>query len=162
MTWSYSGDPGASATDAIRFLIGDTDSTDPLLSNEEIAWINLEQSGSSTSTTDLYYSAHYACHSIGAKLARLADTQIGDLNIKLSQKAQGYLVLANELLKHANRQNAPIPYAGGISISDKSIDQDNSDVFRGWFASGQFQDVQDGSALNTITGVQIFGPGALQ
>jgi hypothetical protein len=35
-------------------------------------------------------------------------------------------------------------------------------VFRGWFASGQFQNVDDGGANNTITGVQIFGGGADQ
>lgn len=160
MTWTYSGDPSSSATDAIRFLIGDTDSTDQLLSNEEIAWINLEQSGSITATTDLYYSAHYACHAISARLVRLADTQIGDLNIKLSQKAMGYKTLAQDLLAHASRQSAPIPYAGGLTISDKDIDEDNTDVFRGWFASGQFQNVANGSSMNTISGIQLFGAGA--
>lgn len=160
MTWTYSGDPASSARDAIRFLIGDTDTTDQLLSDEEIAWINLEQAGSSTSTSDLYYSAHYACHAIGAKLARQADKQIGDLSVKLSQKAAQYRLLANDLMAHANRQNAPIPYAGGISVSDKQIDLDNSDLDRTWFRSGQFQDVRDGGRTQTITGIQYFGPGA--
>jgi hypothetical protein len=160
MTWTYSGDPASSALDAIRFLVGDTDTTDQLLSDEEIAWINYEQSGSSVSTTDLYYSAHYACHAIGAKLARLADTNIGDLRITLSQKAQGYRALATDLMVHANRQNAPIPYAGGISVSDKQIDLENSDLDRTYFKSGQFQDVRDGGRTQTITGIQYFGPGA--
>lgn len=160
MTWSYSGNPSSSATDAIRFLIGDTDTTDQLLSNEEIAWLNTEQTGSSTAITALYETAHYACESISAKLARLADTQIGDLNVKLSQKAQGYLTLARQLLVHADRFNNPIAYAGGISISDKEIDEENSDVFRGWFSSGQFQNVADGSTMNTMSGVQYFGAGA--
>lgn len=160
MTWTYSGNPSSSATDAIRFLIGDTDSTDQLLSNEEIAWLNTQETGSPTSTSALYETAHYACESISAKLARLADTQIGDLNVKLSQKAQGYLVLAKQLMVHADRYNTPIPYAGGLTISDKEIDEDNSDIFRGWFASGQFQNVADGSDMNTMSGVQLFGAGA--
>lgn len=160
MTWSYTGDPGSSAKDAIRFLVGDTDTTDQLLSDEEIAWINYEQTGSSTSLDDLYYSAHYACHAIAAKLARLADKSIGDLSVSLSQKANAYLTQAQELFKHAQRTNAPVPYAGGILISDKEIDQDNSDIYAGFFRSGQFQDVRDGGKTNTNQGIQYFGPGS--
>jgi hypothetical protein len=163
MTWTYGGDPSANAKDAIRFLIGDTDTTDQLLSNEEILWVNTEASGTTTGTNALYDAAYRCCLTIASKLARLADKQIGDLNVKLSQKAQGYLAQASQFNAMAKVQNfVPIPYAGGISISDKEIDQDNSDVFRGWFASGQFQNVDDGGANNTITGVQIFGGGADQ
>ena len=160
MTWSYTGNPGSSAKDAIRFLIGDTDTTDQLLSDEEIAWLNLEQTGSATSTDDLYYTAHYACHSIAAKLARLADKSIGGLSVSLSQKANAYLTQAKELFKHAQRTSAPLPYAGGITISDKEIDQENSDLYAGFFRSGQFQDTRDGGKTNTNQGVQYFGPGS--
>lgn len=163
MTWTYSGNPSSSAGDAIRFLIGDTDTTDQLLSNEEIAWVNSESSASSTSTSGLYEAAYRCCVAIASKLSRLADKQIGDLHVSLSQKAKGYLTQAQEFKALAQTTNyVPIPYAGGISISDKEIDQDNSDIFRGWFASGQFQNVRDGSTNNTITGVQLFGSGADQ
>jgi hypothetical protein len=163
MTWTYGGDPSANAKDAIRFLIGDTDTTDQLLSNEEILWVNTEASGTTTGTNALYDAAYRCCLTIASKLARLADKQIGDLNVKLSQKAQGYLAQAAQFNAMSKTLNfVPIPYAGGISISDKEIDQDNSDVFRGWFASGQFQNVDDGGANNTNTGIQIFGGGADQ
>lgn len=155
MTWSYSGDPLSSAKDAIRFLIGDTDTTDQLLNDEEIAWINLEQSGSATATTDLYYSAHYACHAIAAKLARQADKQIGDLHVSLSQKAQAYRELAQDLMAHANRQSAPIPYAGGISRADKDINVENDDLVRPYFSSGQFADRRDGSVVQSV--IQNYG-----
>ena len=39
MTWSYSGNPGASDLDHIRFLIQDTDTTDQLFSNEELTYL---------------------------------------------------------------------------------------------------------------------------
>jgi len=39
MTWTYSGNPANSSSDAVRFLIGDTDTTDQLISNEEIAYL---------------------------------------------------------------------------------------------------------------------------
>ena len=54
MAWTYSGDPSSSARDAIRFLVGDTDTNDQLVTNEEIAWVNNQVSGSDTATTDLY------------------------------------------------------------------------------------------------------------
>mgnify|MGYP003118570883 CR=1 FL=1 len=119
MTWTYSGDPDSTALDAIRFLIGDTDTNDQLLSNEEISWVNSEASGSSTATTALYDAAMRCCLTIASKLAREADT-----------------------------------------ISDKDIDEENSDIFRSWFSSGQFENVRDGGRSQTIRGIHYFGPGA--
>lgn len=161
MTWTYSGDPSANARDAIRFLIGDTDTNDQLLSDEEIAWVNTEASGSSTALTDLYDAAYRACHAVAAKLARQADKQIGDLSVKMSQRASSYREQAQELKALSMRSSGvPIPYAGGITFSDKEIDQDNPDLFAGWFASGQFNNQRDGGNTNTNQGIQYFGPGA--
>lgn len=39
MSFSYSGDPSASALDAMRFLIGDTDENAPIMQDEEIQYI---------------------------------------------------------------------------------------------------------------------------
>jgi hypothetical protein len=39
MSVSYSGDPSASAVDAARFLIGDTDVNAPIMQDEEIQYI---------------------------------------------------------------------------------------------------------------------------
>lgn len=161
MTWSYSGDPSASAVDAIRFLIGDTDTTDQLLQNEEISWVNTGTSGTPTGTSSLYEAAYRCCLTIASKLARQADKQIGDLQVSLSQKAKTYQSQAEHFKSLAAMEDyTPVPYAGGITISDKEIDQDNPDIFRQWFQSGQFQNVADGSTNNTITGIQVFGPGA--
>ena len=161
MTWTYSGDPNASARDAIRFLVGDTDTTEQLLSDEEIAWINIQASGSATATDSLYECGHRACHAISAKFARQADKQIGDLQVQLSQRAAAYRAMADDLRQMSLRENTvPVPYAGGITISDKNIDADNPDIYRGRFRSGQFDDVRDGGGLNTSTGVQYFPYGA--
>ena len=161
MTWTYSGNPSASALDAIRFLIGDTDTNDPLISNEEIAWVNSEASGSSSGTTALYDAAYRSCLFVASKLARLADKSIGDLQVSMSQKAQGYLRQSQELKALAQRHGGvPTPYAGGISISDKDIDEDNSDSVRPYFSTGQFSNVDDGAGIQDQTGIQYFGAGA--
>lgn len=39
MAWTYSGDPTKSDLDNYRFLTGDTDSTFPLLQDEEVSFI---------------------------------------------------------------------------------------------------------------------------
>ena len=161
MAWTYGGDPSANARDAIRFLIGDTDTTDQLLSDEEIAWVNSEASGTSTGTTALYDAAYRCCLTIASKLAREADKQIGDLSVSMSQRAKAYREQASSLKELSGREGGvPIPYAGGITISDKDIDEENSDIFRTWFSSGQFENVRDGGRSQTIRGVQYFGPGA--
>jgi len=109
----------------------------------------------------LYEAAYRACLAIASKLSRLADKQIGDLSVSLSQKAKGYLSQAEEFKSLAQVTNyVPIPYAGGITISDKEIDQDNPDIFSGWFSSGQFQNLVDGGQRQTQTGIEFFGAGA--
>jgi hypothetical protein len=147
MTWTYTGDPNDSARDAIRFLIGDTDSTDQLVTDEEIAWLNTEVSGSATSTTHLYRASARAANAIGAKFSRLADQQIGDLSVKMSQKATAAYALAaslNELA--ATDSSVPIPYAGGISVSDKKARDEDTDRVMPFFETAQFANTTDPGA----------------
>lgn len=92
MTWSYSGDPGDSALDEIRFLIQDTDTNDQLLSNEEITYLY-----------DAYgdaYSAAVACVvALIATASRSVEEskKVGDLS--LSQKTGARVQQWQELLK---------------------------------------------------------------
>ena len=87
MAWSYSGDPADSALDAVRFLIGDTDTNDQLLDNEEILWTNNQVTGSNTATTALYETSYRCMVAIASKFSRLADQSVGDLKVDMFQKA---------------------------------------------------------------------------
>ena len=145
MTWTYSGDPATNARDSIRFLMGDTDTNDQLINDEEIAWINNQLTGSDTATTALYNAAYRGCITIASKFSRLADQSVGDLKVSMSQKAKAYRDQATELLELAGREGSvPTPYAGGITITDKEIDWDNTDLVRPGFFKGQFNDDRDG------------------
>jgi hypothetical protein len=147
MSWSYSGDPDSSALNAIRFLCGDTDTADQLLSNEEISWTNSQVTGSTTSTDALYEVSYRCLVMIASKFSRLADQAIGDMRVNMSQKAKGAREQAYEMKKLAEREGStPTPYAGGITVSDKEVDEDNSDLVRHAFKVGQFTDVRDGSS----------------
>jgi len=144
MTWNYSGDPASSARDSIRFLVGDTDINDQLVTDEEIAWTNNQVTGSDTATTDLYTAAYRVMIAIASKFSRLANQAIGDMRVDLFQKAENARLQAEELRTLAGRENlVPVPYAGGISIADKDIDRANSDRVDPFFTTAQFANTYD-------------------
>ena len=148
MTWTYGGDPSSNARDAIRFLVGDTDTNDQLLNDEEIAWVNNQVTGSDTATTALYEAAWRSMVAIASKFSRLADQAVGDLKVDLFQKATNARAQADQLKALALREgNVPTPYAGGITVSDKDIDRDNSNMIQPSFARGQFRDPLAGSSV---------------
>lgn len=160
MTWSYSGDPDSSAIDGVRFLIGDTDTNDQLLANEEISWVNSQVSGSTTSTDSLYTVAYRCMITIASKFSRLADQSIGDMKVNMSQKAKGAREQAKELRRLAESEGGtPTPYAGGITISDKEIDLDNSDLVKPYFRSGQFANTTDWGAGTDVAPADMLDDG---
>jgi len=130
MTWTYAGNPAASNTAAVRFEIGDTDSTDPLITDEEIAYL-LTQNG----TVSL--AAVAACEAIAAKFARMVDKAVGDLRLSASQKHAQYLALAATLKRKGALKNA-MPYSGGISIADKQANESDTDRVPPPFTITQF------------------------
>lgn len=119
MTWTYSGDPSSTSRDAVRFLIGDTDNTSQLVTDEEIAYI-LTQEGSASS------AAARVCRSLAAKYARFMDQSVGDLNISYSQRFKQFSEMAAKLESDASSRTG-IPYAGGISQTDKDSRESDTD-----------------------------------
>ena len=91
MTWSYSGNPGSSLLDEVRFLIQDTDTDDQLLSNEELNYLV-------TAYIDPYSAAVAAVVSLIGKASRSEEEskKVGDLS--LTRKA-GARVAQWEVLK---------------------------------------------------------------
>ena len=157
MTRTYSGDPATNARDAIRFLTGDTDTNDQLINDEEIAWTNNQVTGSDTATTALYEVSYRVMVAIASKFSRLADQSVGDLKVDMYQKATNAREQAKLLYAQASREgNTPTPYAGGISVSDKEIDEDNSDIVQPYFSRGQFTNSRGGA--NDV--IANFGAGA--
>lgn len=117
--WTYSGDPSSTNRDAVRFLIGDTDNTSQLVTDEEIAYM-LTQEGSTSS------AAARVCRSLAAKYARFMDQSVGDLNISYSQRFKQFSEMAAKLESDASSR-VGIPYAGGISQSDKDSRESDTD-----------------------------------
>lgn len=141
MSWNYSGNPASSNLDAVRFLIGDVDTTDQQLANEEINYL-LAQAGN-----NVYKAAANGALSIASKYARLVDKSVGDLSLSYSQRKDAYEAMAARLTKQASSRSA-VPYAGGISVSDKEIDKTDADAVQPAFVRGQFDfpGVDDGES----------------
>lgn len=140
MTWTYSGNPASSAIDAVRFNIGDTDSADEQLQNEEISYL-LTQNGNNVISTSIQ-----ACTNLAAKYARRADRDVGDLKVKWSQLQKHYRELA-ATLRRTKLANGDINVmAGGVYDATGDADRANSAILQPRFKRGQFNNPEDTSS----------------
>ena len=119
MTFTYQMDPGtgtaAERRDAMRLLLKDTDDASFLYHDEELAFF-LGQNNNA-----LYRSAADAAAGLAA---READSKsVGDLAI--SGFGKSWRDLAVEYRMKADSR--VVPYAGGISVSDKQAAEDDTD-----------------------------------
>jgi hypothetical protein len=120
MSWTYSGNPGYSAKDQVRFLIGDTIQSDPILQDGEVDWLLSQYNNVPIN------AAIRACEAIISKFSRLADESVGQVKISFSQRCEGYRK-TQVMLRNRLATEGAIPYAGGISISDKQAQVQNTD-----------------------------------
>lgn len=123
MSFTYSGNPGHSAKDQVRFLIGDTDKCDPLLQDGEIIWVLTQYENTPMN------AAIRCCESIISKFSRMADEAVGQVKISFSQKAKSYNTTL-QMLRSRLAMEGAVPYAGGISVSDKITQDMNTDRVR--------------------------------
>lgn len=78
-------------TDQVRLLIGDTDTTAALLSDEEIDWFLSERSD------DVHLAAADACDALATKFARAYDFETDGQSFKRSQMSAAFAARASEL-----------------------------------------------------------------
>jgi len=119
VTWTYTHDPINNQRDAVRVLIGDTDECDPILQDEEINFFLNQWSCPQTAAIE-------SCLAIGARYARKADENVGQVRVSFSQISDQFYKLADRLKVRQNIVAGPA-IAGGISKSDKRVQEDNDD-----------------------------------
>lgn len=119
MAFTYA-DPSNSNLEAVRFLIGDTDSAKAQLTDAEINYL-LTESGS-----DVYLSASSACLSLASKYARMVDKEVGDLALDYSQRQKAYIELSKELKRQMARKKSPNIFCGGLTTAGKETYTDNT------------------------------------
>src|SRR5882724_9195103 len=104
MGWTYGANPGGSTLDAVRLMIGDTDTTDQLLQDSEVTYF-INQSAS------LPYAAWKACYAIASKFARQGSKAVGQLRLDLSNVAKQYRDMGDDW--KAQALSGATVYAGG-------------------------------------------------
>lgn len=119
MAWTYSGDPASSARDAVRFAIGDTDTSDQLLNDAEISYITTEYGES-------WYAFSQAALAVAGKFSRLMSRSIGGLSADFGVKYQHYLELSDKL-KASGASLPASPYGSGWKLSEHDVIDSDSD-----------------------------------
>lgn len=114
MSWSYSGNPADSDKDEVRFLVGDTDKSDQVLSDEEINYFVTRFP--STLTVPNWECAAEAARAASTKFTNLVNKSVGSLSLQYGEKSERYLALAKNLDEKAvqgNSQKLGSPVLGG-------------------------------------------------
>lgn len=135
MAWTYTNNPAAVPRDAVRLLVGDTDTTDQKVTDEGIAFF-LAQTGN-----DTYLAAALAARSIAAGFATDVDTKFESVSSSYSQLSDNYYKLAVRLEAQAKKfgsKGLGVPAAGGITYSDIDANDLDSDRVQPKFKQDQF------------------------
>jgi hypothetical protein len=133
VAFTYGADPANSDRDAVRLLIGDTDSADQLLQDSEVDYF-LGLFGTSGSAR-VRPAAIRSCDAIAAKFARQVDTTNQGLSVGASKRMEHYQALASEL--RAQQGTEATVFLGGSSYSEAQTLDQNSDLIPPAFRRGQ-------------------------
>lgn len=146
MSWSYDPNTLNTTTDSgrvntVRLLVGDTDTTDQLVQNEEILFA-LTQTGN-----NVYYAAVWICRAIAAKFSRMVTTTLdGALSANYSDKAKQYNQLAVQVEAQGKKTSGKSlgVSAGGISVSAMGVANSDPDRVKPAFSVNQFDNTEAG------------------
>ena len=139
MAWSY--DEGNLNTDdtlgrlnAVRLLIGDTDTNDQQVQDEEIVF------GLAQANNNVYSAGAWVCRTIAAKYSRNVDSEIsGALKESASQLQDHYNSLADNLEYQGSKLGGLGIAAGGIRVSTVDGVRANTNRVKPEFNKDQFK-----------------------
>lgn len=140
MSWSY--DPtdlntttASGRLNTVRLLIGDTDTLDQQVQNEEIMFALSENSNNT------YYAGAWACRTLASKFSRMVTTQLdGALSANYSDLMQNYQQMADNLEYQGKTSGAALGVrAGGLTKTSVETVRANTDRIEGSFRRDRFK-----------------------
>jgi hypothetical protein len=140
MAWSY--DPtdldtttASGRLNTVRLLVGDTETLDQQVQNEEITF------GLSENGDNIYYAGAWIARAIASKYSRKVNTSLdGALKADYSDLAKQYKVLADDLEYQGKTSGAVIGVlAGGITKSSVNAVRANTNRIEGSFRRDRFK-----------------------
>lgn len=140
MAWTYAAAPGTATADqrrdAVRLEIGDTDTNDQQLQNEEIAYY-LSQAGDK-----IVAAAALAAQALASKYSRQVNTTHGKLRVDASDRFRHYQDLARDLTQRAIAGGGSSAwFVGGITESGKERLAADDDAIQPMFERGMDEPV---------------------
>lgn len=135
VTWTYdatqlTGTNAYSLLMQVRTLIGDTNPKDQQLWDGQIAFALAQEN------SNIYLAGADCCLQLAAKFSRDVDTFEGTLHRMYSARQKAYATRAVELKAKASSRSFGVAYAGGISQSDKQLQDCNTDRVQPAFLRG--------------------------
>lgn len=144
MSWSYSATDLNTTTasgrlNSVRLLVGDTDTSDQLVQNEEITFA-LAQVGN-----NIYYAGSWVCRVIAAKFSRMVNTTLdGALSADYSDRAKQFQQLATQIEAQGKKTSGKSlgVSGGGISSLGMSVVNQDPDRVKPAFGINQFDNTE--------------------
>ena len=140
MAWSY--DPtdlntttASGRLNTVRLLVGDTDTTDQQVQNEEVTF-SLSENGN-----NVYYSGAWVARAIASKYSRKVNTELsGALKADYSDLVTHYNSLADNLEYQGKTSGASVGVlAGGITKSKVEAVRQDTNRIEGSFRRDRFK-----------------------
>lgn len=131
MASTYTGAPADRPIDAVRLYLGDT-AAPFALTDEEITWFLV------TAEDDTLAAALLGAGAMAARFSKLVDASVGDVRKSYSQQYKHFAEVVARLTTDAGTAaaGAPIPWAGGISQSERESNAGDADLVPAYFHEG--------------------------
>lgn len=117
--------------DQVRFLVRDTDTSSPLLQDEEIQWLLRTEA-------NVYMAAASAAEQIASRLKGIKSKSVGGLSITYASSEEYTKVATN--LRMRGRAQYEVPTAGGLSYDERDGYWDDTDLIKPRFYDKVLQD----------------------
>jgi hypothetical protein len=140
LTFTYSSSSISTNLAKVRLRLGDTNSDDPLLTDEEINYFL------DVAEDDIPTAALKSCRAIVAKFARTVNDSAGGINSSKTSKFQQYRDLLAELEEEVRASGTATPHVGGISIEREDEADSDTDFRPQAFAIGMHDTSSDDEA----------------
>lgn len=135
MTWNYSNRPDEVDRDKVRFLVGDIDPCDQLVSDEEIVWVLDKFPG------EFELAAAFILRALAARFSRKASMSVGGVSSSCSDIAKAFADRAKELDPNDSTTGAGANLCeisfGGLTYSEHEAAKADPDAVPPSFTRGQ-------------------------
>jgi hypothetical protein len=131
MTWNYipPGRTGATDRDTVRYLVGDTNTDEQLVLDEEIDYALVK-------FPDVQFAAALVLRALAAKSIRDVNMSVGGVSVSCNQKAEGYKAMAAIYDPSGVTTSAVLvlPVFGGLSLAEKATLSEDDDAVQPFFS----------------------------